>query len=803
MLQNYLTTAIRTLRRQGGYAAINVLGLSLGLAACLLIALFVADELAHDRQHPDLDGFYRLTNHVAASDDLVHIAITPAVYAPTLEAALPEVQDFVRLHPAMGQLLMRRGETRSFEERTVFADPSVLTLFSFPLRSGDPETALNEPFSVVLSPSLAAKYFGDEDPMGHTIRVDEAYEYTVTGVLREDPRRSHIDFAALFSMTTLGSLSGVSFYGASGQFFTSFHLAAGYSYVRLAPGADPSAVAARATEVIMSHIPAGGPQYRLELQPVSDIYLRSDVLYEMRALGSITYIQIFIAVALFMLGIACINYMNLATARSMRRSTEVGVRKVLGARRRELTGQFLAEAVLTSLLALAVAFTLAALAMPHFNAVTGRQMSAAVLGDPMVLGPALVAAILIGLLAGSYPALVLSSLRPLSMLRHGSAGSGGGAGVRRLLVVTQFAATIILLVGTATVHRQLKFIETKDVGFDREHLVHFGIPDQEMLQRIDLLKERFAEHPGVARVATTSSIPGRPTWRHDTRPEGRPDGERWLMAFYAVDHDFVETLGLELVDGRAFSHAFPSDSAEAFLLNETAVARLGWQQDAVGREFGWNTASGVRRGRVIGVVRDFNFESIRNAIEPTFFALERSAADNVAVRLRPGHEESALAHLEGIWQELLPVYPFEYAFLDETLGASYVAERRFGTVVGLFTLLTMLVAAVGLFGLAAYSAQQRTREIGVRKVLGAGTPVLVALISKDFLKLVGIAFVIAVPVAYFTMSRWLEGFAYRIDLGPAVFLAAGAAALILALLAVSGQALRAALADPVAAIRTE
>jgi putative ABC transport system permease protein len=804
MLRNGLTVALRNLRREKGYAAINVLGLALGLACCLLIALFVGDELAHDRQHPAVDRLYRLTNHVTAAGDEMHIGISQAIYGPTAQEASPEVEAFVRLHPALERVLVRHGDARFFEERVFYADPSFFDLFGFPLRYGDPATALVEPLSVVLTPELAAKYFGEEGPLGQVLRVNEAYDFTVTGVLAEDPRRSHLQFDALFSIKTLEGLSGVWFYGVDDQFFNSWHLAASMTYVRLFGGADPTAVGVKLTEIVRGNVSPEGPQYVVGLQPVIGIYLHSDVMYEMGRTSDVVYVWVFIVVALFMLGIACINYMNLATARSLRRAVEVGIRKAVGAERGQLAGQFLAESAVTALAAFLLALLLAAAGTPMFNALTGKELPALSVFQPGLLAAALVVALGAGLVAGSYPALVLSGLPPVSMLRRSMGSGSGGAGLRRALVVTQFVATVVLLIGTATVHRQLAFFESKDLGFDREELVYFRIPDRSVPPRLEAVKERIAGHPGVSRVAVTSSVPTVGVQRHGVRYGDLADGENIFVVFYGVDHDFVETMDLQLVEGRSFSRAFASDSTEAFLLNETAVARFGWQDGPIGREFTWiDPNAGPQPGRVIGVVRDFHYETMRNAIEPAFFAVSPQWADVVVVRLRAGHHASALAHIERIWQDMLPAYPFEYVFLDESLGEAYTAERRFGQVFGLFTLLTMLVACMGLFGLVAFTAQQRGREVGVRKVLGASTASLVALLSKDFLKLVGVAFVIAAPLAYWVMSRWLEGFAYRIELGPAIFLGAGLAVATVALATVSGQALRAATADPVKAIRAE
>ena len=806
MLRNYLTLALRNLRKRKGYAIINVFGLAVGLACCVLIWLFVQDERSFDRQHPDAERLYRITNAIAASDDVLDVAITPAIYGPTLAEAYPEVEAFTRFHPGLGALLIERGAQRDFEntQRFAYADANFFDFFAFPLAQGDAATALAEPLTVVLTPSIARKYFGDEDPMGQTLRANGVTDFRVTGVLAEEPTRTHFQFDALFSFASLHHIDG-QYYGADGVFFTSWHLAATHSYLRLAPGANPDAFAAKFPAFIAAHLPEQfHSRYRPALQAVPDIHLRSTVQFDVANIGSAAFVYLFAAIGGFILLLACINFMNLATARSAERAREVGVRKALGARRGQLIRQFLSESVLMAGLAVVFAFALMQMVLPWFNELTGKAWTLADLVTPAVWGSLLAVALGVGVLAGSYPALILSRFNAVRVLKGTFARRSHHGGLRRGLVVLQFTISMALLAGTGIVYQQLDYLRSADLGFDQEHVVTVSLPDEAVQAQYETIKAAFRQSPNVVSVAAASSLPGMGLSKHDVRPEGIPDDERWLMGPYLVDFDFIETLDLDLVEGRAFSPDFSTDSTAAYILNEAAVERLGWTGSAVGREFTWaNPRSGGEAGQVIGVVKNFHFQGLQTAVEPAMLRVSPEWFGLLAVRVRPHDLPETLAFLEAQWDALVPQYPFSHAFLDENFSQQYATEERLGDLATTFTLLALLIACLGLFGLASYTAEQRTKEIGVRKVLGASVGNLVGLLTREFVLLVGVGFVLATPIAYVGLSHWLDGFAYRIDLGLAVFLLAGVLALAIAFGTVAYQALRAALANPVEALRYE
>lgn len=800
MLRSYIQATLRAMNRHRGYAALNIIGLAVGIASALMILLFVSDELAYDAQHPD--GLYRVTSDAITSGDVIRMAVTPAIHAPTMSASIPEVEAFCRVH-VPGNTLIRWGGESFYSDDILFADSSFFQVFAFPLAQGDPARALAVPFSAVLTPELAERLFGSDDPMGKTIDLGDLRVYTVTGVLTEQPRRTHLDFQALLSFNTTESLD-TWYYGARRGFLNTWHLAAVNSYVRLSRNSAPDSVAEAMTALVADILPEGGPKYSFELQPVADIHLKSNFQYDVFARGNATSVYIFLVVAVFMLGIACINYMNLATARSLRRATEVGIRKVLGATRPQLARQFLIESVVTSGFALAVALALAAVMMPLFNSLAGKSFVAGDVVAPKLLALLLPATLLVGLVSGAYPALVLTRFTPSSILKRARNQEGGSAVLRRALVVFQFAATLTLLIGTATVYRQLQFFGTMDLGFDRDHLVSVEVPQDPSRERLEVLKARMEEDPRVLGTAATSGIPVGDPGRHDTRPGGRAEDERWLMTFYGVDFDFIETMNFEIVSGRSFDMDLASDSAGSYILNEAAVARLGWQDDPIGREFAWiNPNEGLRPGRVIGVVRDFHYEGFRQPIEPAFFAIAPGWTTMLAIRIAPDNQAATLAHLQQVWESVFPAYPFDYRFLDKGWRDVVEAERQFGRIFAFFALLTLFIACLGLVALASYAAEQRRKEVGIRKVMGASASQIVVLLTRDTVVLVTLAFLFAAPIAFWVMRRWLQEFVYRSEMSAEIFLWAAAIAMVAAFATVSVQAARAALADPVRSLRYE
>jgi putative ABC transport system permease protein len=800
MLKNYFKVALRSLLRQRGYSVINVLGLSVGLACCLLIALFVSEELAYDRFHEHADRIHRVVlDGTASGTPTDHFAVTSRPIGPALVESYPDVEAFARIGP-YDPTVRHQGEY-VYGDEVYFADPSFFEIFTFPLIEGDPATALREPYTVVLTESTARRYFPDGGALGRTLTLNDQHEVEVTGIARDVPGTSHFSFDMLVSFATHNALVPEP---PQGEWLN----LGMYTYVLLRPGAEAAAVEAqiadhihRAWGEVLDQI---NIRVDLGLEPLTAIYLHSQRKYQIGPTSSAMTVYAFLAIALFVLLIACVNYMNLATARSMQRAREVGVRKTLGASRGLLVRQFLGESVLVALVALVAALVLVAATLPLFNAVAGKELSYLAILSPAFLLTLLVATIAVGLLAGSYPALVLSGFLPALVLKGELRTSRHGAHLRQGLVVFQFAVSVALIVGTVAVIQQLDYVRAQDLGFDREHLVVVdarAIPSAQRAQRHETAKEAMRRHPAVLHAAASSATPGNEPGLTLTQAEGMEEGQFHRFHTLSADHDFVETFGIAMAAGRPFSRSYETD-VDGALINEKAVRELGWTpEEAIGR---WVSIGGGGQQRpVVGVIRDYHHLSLHQQVEPMIIAMMPSMYNRFTVRVDGRQLPQAIEHLGATWAELFPGYPFDYEFVDEAFAQQYQAEARLSRVIGAFAALAILVACLGLFGLAAFTAQQRRREIGVRKVLGASTGHLVALLSKDFLKLVAVAFVIGAPLAYFGMSRWLEGFAYRVTLGPGLFIAAGLIALVIALATVSGQALRAATADPVKAIRSE
>jgi putative ABC transport system permease protein len=796
MLKNHLLIALRRMRRQKGYAAINVLGLAIGVAACLLILHYVLDERAFDRFHGDGDRIYRLVTE----------GEFPAVGWPfgrILEEGYAEVEEVVYMRTWPTFPIVHEGER--YYESLRYAEASFFEVFDFPLVDGDRATALADPHTIVLSEALARKLFGEAPALGQTLRLGNEMEVSVTGVARV-PRHSHIKFDGVLSMETLREVMGPADFDE--QMASGWGNVNMINYVLLREGADAGEFAAKIRDLPAEHIGemlgAMGWTMQLGLEPLHGIYLQSPYGSALGPSGDIAHVYLLSVVALFILLLAAVNFVNLATARSAERAREVGLRKAMGSSRGELVRQFLAESLLTSGLAVILGAGLAWLALPFFADLADRGYAVGDLFSLSLAAALLALVVLIGLLAGLYPALALSGFRPLEVLRGSFSTSRRGVRLRQSLVVLQFGVSSVLLVATIVVLSQLHFMQSQHPGFDREQVLVVDARRAPAAARA-VLKDALAAHSAVQRVSATFAVPGRSGWQGQLSfPEGVPEGQSVSLEYVPVDHDYVATLGLEIVAGRAFDPSFATDAETAVMINEAAVRAAGWASpaEAVGRRF-TSPGSGKPEGVVIGVVRDHHHHGLRERIGPIMYGLNPWALGLLAVRLDAAQAASVVGHLERTWEDHLSGYPYEYAFLDEAFAHQYGEERRLARIFGTFALLAVLIGCLGLFGLAAFTAQQRTKEVGVRKVLGATVPQLVTLLSKDFLKLVVVAFVMTTPVAYWAMGRWLEGFAYRIEIGPGVFLAAGLVAVAAALLTVSGQALRAATADPVEALRSE
>ena len=790
MIRNYLKVAGRALWREKSYAAINLFGLAVGFACCLLIAGFVAEELSYDNFHEDAEQIV----FVGSGGVGERGRPTPYPLGTVLKSDLPIVEEVVRiLWPGDGEV-SADGQSFAEEEGVFHVGASFFEVFSFPLLRGSPKAVLQEPNTAVVTPEFAEKHFPGEDPIGKTFyaRRYGEHEYRVTGVA-ESRENSYLDFNVLLSFSTTDYAESHGDSWSAYMFLT---------FAKLQDGIAPEEFEKRMGAAAEPHLPEDR-EPTFFAQPITGLYL-SDLVSAEGFRGDWRYVYLFGTIAAIILLLACINYANLMTARASRRAREVGVRRTVGAGRGQLAGQFLLESVLLTAVAFALGLGLAWAVLPAFNTVFGLALA---FGEILGLLPLLIAVALItGLLAGSYPALYLSGFRPTAVLRGAAGEEAGGARLRKGLVVVQFAIAVALLICTGVVYQQLRYAQEKDLGFEGEQVVVVNKPvDQEVA-----FQHEVAGHPSVASTSLAEAVPGRFGLTIGERagnvtPDPGVDSEKGIGFRPAeVDTNYVETLGLRIIAGRDFEPNRASDKVEAHLLNETAARALDWApEEAVGKTF---DLDGTLDGTVIGVVEDFHTASLREPIPPVVLQLHdvrrAGASKQLVVRLSGDAIEEGLDHIREQWNRM-SADPFTYEFISQRFAEMYETERRLGRVFALFAGLAIFVACLGLFGLAAYAAERRRREVAIRKVLGATARSLVALLSKDFLVLVGLASVLAAPVAYVGMRRWLEDFAYRIEIGPWTFAGAVAAAALIALLAVSSQALRVAWTDPATAIRQE
>ncbi|MBD2757034.1 ABC transporter permease [Spirosoma validum] len=808
MLTNYLKIAWRTLQKQQGFTFINIFGLAVGLACCILIMLYVLDELSYDRYNEKADRIYRVHSEIKFGGNDMHFAVSPDPVGPTLKKDYPQVEQFVRLHQRGTWLVKRAGEPTNLRENDItFADSTLFDVFTLPLLAGDPKRALAEPNTVVISESAAKRHFGTQNPMGQPLLFNNNRTFKVTGVMRDMPMNSH--FRSDFFLSMLNDDY------TWGQWLSNNH----HTYIVLKPGTDAQVFAKNFDAVIqkyagpqavqmigstMDQFRKAGNRFDFWLMPLTDIHLYSKQQVELASNGDIQYVYIFSAVALFILLIACINFMNLATARSAKRAKEVGVRKVMGSERHQLVGQFMTESVLTTTLAMLLAVIIVAVALPGFNAISAKQLHINQLISPYRLPLLIALPFIVGLLAGSYPALFLSSFQPISVLK-GTINLGFRSGsLRSGLVVFQFMMSVILIVGTIIVYRQITYIQTKNVGFNREQIL--TINDVYPLgKQAETFRQEVMRLPGVVSGSISGYLPT-PSARSDNAffPEGQIDQKNAVsMQSWGVDYDYVKTLGMQITAGRNFSRTFGADSS-GIILNESA-AKLFGGTDIIGKRivrFDDPESKTTKLFTVVGIVKNFHFESLRKNIGALSLILDANSG-SASFRLSSTNVPVLMKQIEAKWKQLTPGQPFSYQFMNESFDEMYRAEQRIGTIALTFAALAILIACLGLFGLAAFMAEQRTKEIGVRKVLGASVTSIIGLLSKDFLKLVLIGIVIASPIAWYTMNQWLSDFAYKIDIEWWMFALAGILAVGIALVTVSFQSVKAALMNPVKSLRSE
>jgi predicted permease len=783
MLRNYFTIAFRNLTRQKSFAVINILGLSVGILCSIFIVLWVQDELSYDRFHVNAPQLYRLTSNTPD----IHAAVTPAPTAAMVANELPEIVATVRLH--QDTHVMGVGNRKFEEKRVYYADSTFFQVFSFPLLKGDAQTALNRPDGILITQAMAEKYFGTEDALDKIIQKNNKDNFVVTGVLANIPSNSHLQFDFILPMSHLAQTNGDLKNNNWGNFDF-------YSYVRLDKNTDAAAVARldqRISELTRKHLSI---KVDFHLQPVLSIHLHSSLLRDVEGNGNRQYVRIFLVVAVFILVVACINFMNLATARSAKRAKEVGLRKVVGAHRFQLIGQFMAESSLIAFLSLVVALLVVWLLIPYFNTLTGKTIAFSLL-DTRLLSIVLLIALFTGLLSGSYPAFFLSGFQPVKVLK-GTITKGGDTWFRNGLVVCQFVVSILMLVGTGVIYSQLQYIQKRNLGFDKENLLYLQITG-ELWSKREAFRNELQRNPLTSAFSTTFELPiNLGTGAADVHWEGKDPQSQPIFPTIAADARFIDVFRMKIISGRKF-HADSKADTASFIVNQRALQIMGMTADnAIGKAL----TLGDTKGTIVGVVQDFNFKPVQQTIEPLILYYN-TWGDKVVVRTPPGATEASIRALEGIHRKLNPSYPFAYHFVDQDLANLYKSESRMGDLFNLFAVLAIFISCLGLYGLSAFIAEQRTKEIGVRRVLGASTVHILFLLSRNFTRLLVLAMLIATPLSWLAVTNWLEGFAYRVDAHWSLFLLAFLAVTGITLLVVSYESIRAALSNPIKALRNE
>lgn len=805
MIKNYLRSAFRNIARHKFISFINIFGLTIGLTCCLLILTYIVKELSYDKFNHNAPNIYRVSRSFNTADGIVnlHLGAVAPPFGPLLKNEFPDIKKVTRLFPN-GDVVLRYKDKLLTEKGSYFADENFFSFFDLKTVAGDPKTALSEPYTVMMTEDMARKYFGNEDPINKEVRLDNTANFKVTGIFKPFPPNSQMHPQMLMSFNTLNDDK---VYGRN-QLATNWGNNSFFTYLLLPDHYNIDRISSQFPAFIDKYMNSPGQPRQskftqLHIQRFLDIHLHSHLDDEVEQNGDIKRVYIFSAIALFILLIACINYMNLSTARSTLRAKEIGIRKVIGAQQKEIITQFLSESVLITYFSLVLALILTWALLPLINQLSELGLSVNSLFKPSILISVLLLPLIIGLISGIYPAIFMSSFKPIKVLKGILKVGSGNISFRKVLVVVQFSISIILIVATTIVFQQLRYIQNKSLGFNKDHLVTLGgIPaNQFEAFRADVLRD-----PSVKDIGRSSRIPsGRLL---DDQGASVFDGDKPLpvkadIKCINTDYGFIPTYGIKMMAGRNFSRDFATDSNN-FVINESTVSVLGWKspENAIGKDMSY----GGVKGKVIGVVKDFHFESLHQNIIPILMKMPSFANNSyrrVTVKIDGNHINSALATLEQTWKKYQPETPFEYSFLDERFQKLYNSEQEQGNLFTIFSCLAIFIACLGLFGLSAFTISQRVKEIGVRKVLGASIPQIVTELSKDFLKLVVVAAVIALPIAWYAMSKWLLDFAFRIDIQWWVFVMAGVIALIIAFATISYQSIKAAMANPVKSLRSE
>lgn len=806
MYKNFFTIAWRNLAKKKAYSFINIFGLGLGIACCVLIFMFVQDELSYDNYHNNGERIYRVVHGESQTGNPEDGRSGPfwvwnnAPVGPALKNDFPEIEKVVQFS-GRSDILLTYGDKVYQEVGVFFMDSTAFDVFSWPMLKGNPKTALAAPYSIVLTETAARKYFGQEDPMGKVIKGSDSPgranqgDYTVTGIIADLPPNSHFRFEILLSLNT--------FRKSIPEIFESWGYVDFYTYFLVGEQFDEAAFRKKIPDFLARHKAWPDSRYLIDIEPLKDVYLRTEAERQPGETGSLANIYVFSIIGIFILVIAMINFMNLSTARSMERGKEVGIRKSIGANRKSLISQFLGESMMIVLLSAATATLIVVLAVPYMDNLTGKVLNIGRYLTIQNLTFFLGLIMLVGLVAGSYPAFVLSGFNPVLILKGMMRSGSRGVNLRRALVVFQFTLSIALIAGTIIVYTQMNHVLNRDLGFDKEQMLVLDYNyDEEVNRKSEVLKTELEKNPSILSAGFSRSVPGS-YYPHAGTEIETPEGELKMMGqpIFQVGMDFVNHFDLTLVAGRNYSREYPGDSTEAIIINEAAARQYGYANpaDAVGKKF----AQWGRAGRVIGVVKDFNFASLHRTIEPLTMPLVPYACRYLTLKVRPENVQETINSVGAVWKQLAPHRPFLYSFLDDDFNRQYQSDMMFKKLFTVFSCLAIFIACLGLLGLATYTAELRTKEIGIRKVLGADMKNIVGLLSRDFIVLVVIAVVIATPLSWYAMNRWLDGFAYRMDISAWIFVLAGLAALSIAVLTISYQAIKSAIMNPVNSLRSE
>jgi putative ABC transport system permease protein len=808
MFKNFFISAIRNLSRNKFYAFLNILGLSLGLAAAVFIMLYVRDELTFDKFNEKHERVYRIESNYNISNRHDQFAIVPVPMGPAFKLEFPEVETFTRLTD-VGNTPFRYGDKEYYEEGFYFADSTVFDVFTLNFVQGTPATALNEPFSIVLTEKTAKKYFGSQNPMGEMILSGSGRSYQVTGVIEDLPGNTHLKYDALLSVITLQELFGADNFNSMEPL--AFWNIGVYTFVLLNKGATMESIVEKFPAFYDKYMKPIGDQinasFEIRYTPLAKTHFVNDLATDLPT-GNLAYVYIFSAVAFFILLLATINYMNMATARSANRAREVGMRKVSGAYRSQIVAQFLSESVFMAFIALLIALMLVFILLPDFNQLSGKSLTFSIFTQPGIILFILFITLVVGVVSGSYPSFYLSSFQPLTVLKGKVSKAGKSSGIlRKVLVVIQFFIAIVMIIGTIVVSDQLRFLRNTDLGFDKDGLLVMEMQDSTFRSKAESFRNELLRNPDILAATNSTGVPGQINWIQVMRVEREDEMKEMALILAQVDYDFLGTMGMEIVKGRSFDKNMGTDKTEAVIINETGVKTLGWDDDPIGKkiQYGFDLQGDPGRiMKVIGVVKDFHFRSLHNKIEPIILFISPEPRYYTTVKIAEGKEKETIPFIEEKWNAFNAGRPFDYRFVSQILENQYEGEQKIGLIFNLTTAITIFIALLGLLGLSSFVAEQRTREIGVRKILGASVNGILRLLYREFVVLMLVAFIMAVPIAWWRLDIWLsDSFIYHTELNWIYFVLSGLVAFAVGMLTISYYIIKAANSNPVDAVKYE